>query len=446
MKMSGESLWEKTLQAMQRKLDRVKFETWLATTQFDRFDFDARQIIIKVSTEVALNHIQKSLYEDLQNTVNAMSEQPLQLIFALKAKEKTTPHQFLASNTNNPLLNIPQFNPRYTFETFVIGERNRLAHAASIAVSERPAQNYNPFFLYGGVGLGKTHLMHAIGQHAVEINPRTNIVYTTSETFVNEFVTALQLGTIDGFRNKFRKVDILLIDDIQFIAGKESTQEEFFHTFNALHAERKQIVITSDRPPKEIQHLEDRLRSRFSGGLIIDIKPPEFETRVAILLKKAKSEGIEIPDQVIHYIANKIESNVRELEGALIRVFAYSSMMNMDIDLALSQEALIDLVPENQTRSLTVQDIQRAVCDQFHIKTDEIRSRSRQREIAYPRQIAMYLTRELTDLSLPKIGKEFGGRDHTTVIHAIEKINQDMKADKQVEKIVKLLKDKLSAQ
>ncbi len=445
MQTSGESLWEKTLQVLENKLGNVVFQTWLAATKVDSLNED--QLVIKVPTEVALDHIQKNLFSDIQNAIHLIENQPIKikLILSNDANSKSITKGTYTNHTNHEnFIHIAQFNPRYTFETFVIGDRNRLAHAASIAVSERPAQNYNPFFLYGGVGLGKTHLMHAIGQHALEINSRAKIVYNTSETFVNEFVTALQLGTINEFRNKYRKVDILLIDDIQFIAGKEGTQEEFFHTFNALHTEHKQIVITSDRPPKDIQHLEDRLRSRFSGGLIIDIKPPEFETRVAILQKKAKSEGIELPDNVFLYIANKIESNVRELEGALIRVFAYSSMMNKDIDLSLAQAAIVELVPENIAKALTIHDIQRAVCDQFHIKTDDLRSRSRQRDVVYPRQIAMYIARELTGLSLPKIGKEFGGRDHTTVMHAISKVTKEIQQDDQVAKLVNKLKERLS--
>ena len=443
MQSSGDSIWESALQVLENQLGTVVFQTWFAATKVDSMNGD--QLLIKVPTEVALDHIQRNYYPAIQNAVNIIEKQPLQIRLILSQDTIIKPG---AKNTYNMhhdnLINIPQFNPRYTFDTFVIGDRNRLAHAASIAVSERPAQNYNPFFLYGGVGLGKTHLMHAIGQHALDINSRAKIVYNTSETFVNEFVTALQMGTIDEFRNKYRKVDILLIDDIQFIAGKEGTQEEFFHTFNALHTEHKQIVITSDRPPKDIQHLEDRLRSRFSGGLIIDIKPPEFETRVAILQKKAKAEGIELPDDVFLYIANKIESNVRELEGALIRVFAYSSMMNKDVDLPLAQEALVELVPENVAKALTIHDIQRAVCDQFHIKPDELRSRTRQKDIVYPRQIAMYIARELTGLSLPKIGKEFGGRDHTTVLHAINKLEKDIKCDPQVSKIVGKLLERLA--
>ncbi len=444
MPMSGESIWSDALQVLEKNVGKVVFQTWLAATKVDSLNGD--QLVIKVPTEVALDHIQKNLYPEILNAISMIEQRPLsiKLILSEDYKTKNNGKNTYGHHHNDNFFNIPQFNPRYTFETFVIGDRNRLAHAASIAVSERPAQNYNPFFLYGGVGLGKTHLMHAIGQHALEINSRAKIVYNTSETFVNEFVTALQMGTIDEFRNKYRKVDILLIDDIQFIAGKEGTQEEFFHTFNALHTEHKQIVITSDRPPKDIQHLEDRLRSRFSGGLIIDIKPPEFETRVAILHKKAKSEGIELPDDVFLYIANKIESNVRELEGALIRIIAYSSMMNRDIDLPLAQEALVELVPENVAKALTVHDIQRAVCDQFHVKPDDLRSKSRQKDIVYPRQIAMYLTRELTGISLPKIGKEFGGRDHTTVMHAISKIEKDLKNDAQVAKAVNKLRERLS--
>ncbi len=443
MQSTGESLWPNVLQLLENQLGTIVFQTWLASTKAEYLS--ETQLIIKIQTEVALHYIQKNLYHTIDDAVKMIYHRPLEIKLTLAPKsENRNSNRNTFTTQHDSVIKTAQFNPHFTFESFVIGDRNRLAHAASLAVSERPAQNYNPFFLYGGVGLGKTHLMHAIGQHALEINARSKIVYNTSETFVNEFVLALQMGSIENFRNKYRKVDILLIDDIQFIAGKEGTQEEFFHTFNALHSDHKQIVITSDRPPKDIQHLEDRLRSRFSGGLIIDIKPPEFETRVAILKKKAKREGIDISDNVMLYIANKIESNVRELEGALIRVIAYSSMMNKDIDLPLVQEAIAELVQESLAKSLTIYDIQRAVCDRFHLKLEDLRSKSRQKDIVYPRQIAMYLARDLTDLSLPKIGKEFGGRDHTTVLHAINKIENEIQKNTNISKIINQLKERLS--
>ena len=445
MTSSGDALWQQALQSLNAKLSKEIFETWLAATEVHQSD--AHTLIISVPTEVALDHINKYLLETIVQTVTILAAHPVNVSFVriepTKRQIGETPHSGLHHPQDEFSAHQQQFNPKFTFDSFVIGERNRLAHAASIAVSERPAQNYNPFFMYGGVGLGKTHLMHAIGQHALELNASTKVVYITSETFLNEFVAALQTNTIDEFRNKYRKVDILLIDDIQFISGKESTQEEFFHTFNALHGDHKQIVITSDRPPKAIEHLEDRLRSRFSGGLIIDIKPPEFETRVAILRKKAKAEGIDISNDVLSLIASKVETNVRELAGALIRVIAFSSMMNRDIDTMLVEEALIDIAPQNAKQPLSILDVQKVVCSYYHLRLDDLVSRSRQKDIAYPRQVAMYLARKLTGLSLPKIGKEFGGRDHTTVLYAYDKITSDINTDGRMEQLIRQLTDSL---
>ena len=445
MTSSGGALWQQALQALNAKLSKEIFETWLAATEVHQSD--AHTLIISVPTEVALDHINKYLLETIVQTVTILAAHPVNVSFVriepTKRQIGETPHSGLHHPQDEFSAHQQQFNPKFTFDSFVIGERNRLAHAASIAVSERPAQNYNPFFMYGGVGLGKTHLMHAIGQHALELNASTKVVYITSETFLNEFVAALQTNTIDEFRNKYRKVDILLIDDIQFISGKESTQEEFFHTFNALHGDHKQIVITSDRPPKAIEHLEHRLRSRFSGGLIIDIKPPEFETRVAILRKKAKAEGIDISNDVLSLIASKVETNVRELAGALIRVIAFSSMMNRDIDTMLVEEALIDIAPQNAKQPLSILDVQKVVCSYYHLRLDDLVSRSRQKDIAYPRQVAMYLARKLTGLSLPKIGKEFGGRDHTTVLYAYDKITSDINTDGRMEQLIRQLTDSL---
>src|SRR5690625_5159403 len=321
-------------------------------------------------------------------------------------------------------------NPKYTFDTFVVGAANRFAHAASLAVAEAPAKSYNPLFIYGGVGLGKTHLMHAIGHYVREYHPERRVIYLSSEKFTNEFINAIMDNKAESFRNKYRSVDILLVDDIQFLAGKEQTQEEFFHTFNTLHEENKQIIISRDRPPKEIPTLEDRLRSRFEWGLITDISPPDLETRVAIPSKKAKAEGLtDISNDVMHYIANQIDTNIRELEGALVRVVAYSSLINEDVNLELATEALKDIIPNNQAKVISAKMIQNIVADKYDLKLNDFLSKKRTRAIAYPRQIAMYLTRELTDLSLPKIGQEFGGRDHTTVIHAHNKIIEELKTD-----------------
>lgn len=317
-------------------------------------------------------------------------------------------------------------NPKYTFETFVIGPSNRFAHAASMAVADSPAKAYNPLFIYGGVGLGKTHLMHAIGQHGVKKSPKAKILYISSEEFTNQLISAIQNRTTTKFREKYRSVDILLIDDIQFIAGKESTQEEFFHTFNALYDAHKQIVVSSDRPPKEIQSLEERLVSRFEWGLVTDIQPPDFETRIAILKKKSEKETIVLPEDVFYFLGEKIRTNIRELEGALIRVVAYSKLIGKDISVDLAKEVLKDMIIEGE-KKVTIDLIQKKVSEFFDIKLSDMRAKKRSKAVAYPRQIAMYLTRQLTDFSLPEIGDQFGGRDHTTVIHACDKIENDIK-------------------
>ena len=328
----------------------------------------------------------------------------------------------------------PFLKQGHSFDTFVVSNSNNIAYNAAVAVAENPnGQLYNPLFLYGGVGLGKTHLMHAIGHSIMKEQNDAKVVYVSSEKFTNELINSIKSDKNEEFRNKYRNVDILLIDDIQFIAGKEGTQEEFFHTFNALHEANKQIIISSDRPPKEIPTLEDRLRSRFEMGLIADIQPPDFETRIAILKTKAQIENIDIPNEVMNYIATYIKSNIRELEGALTRVVAYSSLINKDISYDLAVEALKDIVTTSESQEISVNRIKEKVSTTFGIKMDDFNSKKRTRAIAYPRQIAMYLSRELTDLSLPKIGNEFGGRDHTTVIHAHDKISKDLELEKNSE-------------
>lgn len=350
--------------------------------------------------------------------------------------------------------NIPQntdtygiLNSKYTFESFVIGNSNRFAHAASVAVAESPANAYNPLFLYGGVGLGKTHLMHAIGHHIKENNPSAKVVYVSSEKFTNELINSIRYDKNLDFRNKYRGVDVLLVDDIQFIAGKESTQEEFFHTFNELYEARKQIIISSDRPPNEIPTLEDRLRTRFAWGLQADIQAPDFETRIAILKKKAEIEKYVVSSDVMVYIATKIKSNIRELEGALIRVMAYSSLTNnKNITVDLAAEALKDIISSSQTKNITIDLIQDVVANYYNLSIQELKSQRRTRNVAYPRQIAMYLSRKMTDMSLPKIGDEFGGRDHTTVIHAYEKISGAIKTDDSLTNAIKIITKKINNQ
>jgi len=335
---------------------------------------------------------------------------------------------------------------RYTFEGFVVGSSNRFAHAAAKAVAESPAKVYNPLFIYGGVGLGKTHLLQAIAHHVVARNPKARVAYVSSEAFTNELIASIQSGATGAFRARYRNADLLLVDDVQFLAGKEATQEEFFHTFNALHEAARQIVLTSDRPPKDILTLEERLRSRFEWGLIADIQPPDFETRVAILRKKARTDGLDVPSDILHLIASKFDSNIRELEGALVRVVAMSSLADSGLNSDLAARALRDIAPASRPRQTTMQVIMRTVADYYRLSVDELVARGRAKAVAFPRQIAMYLARELTDQSLPKIGTAFGGRDHTTVLHACEKVKLEMDRDATVYGVVRDLLDKVRSQ
>lgn len=328
-------------------------------------------------------------------------------------------------NGANPLKRpAPQLNDKYTFDTFVVGSGNRFAHAASLAVAEAPAEAYNPLFIYGGVGLGKTHLMQAIGHYVLRQKPDTRLVYVTSETFTIELVSAIQTNRNAQFRDKYRNVDVLLIDDIQFIAGRDSTQEEFFHTFNALHNARKQIIISSDRPPKEITRLEERLRSRFEWGLIADIQRPDMDTRCAILRRKAQAEGIRVEDDVLQVIAERVSSNIRELEGSLTRLVAYSSLTNREITMELAEEALREVFSVQAPRSISCEDVLNAVSQYYAVSEDDLRGPRRTRAITVPRQMVMYLSRKLTNNSLPRIGEVLGGRDHSTVLHGCAKIEE----------------------
>ncbi|MGO2267680.1 MAG: chromosomal replication initiator protein DnaA, partial [Vagococcus salmoninarum] len=334
-------------------------------------------------------------------------------------------------------------NPKYTFDTFVIGKGNQMAHAAALVVAEDPGSTYNPLFFYGGVGLGKTHLMHAIGHQMLLNNPTAKVKYVSSETFANDFINSIQNRTSESFRQEYRNVDLLLVDDIQFFADKEGTQEEFFHTFNSLYNDGRQIVLTSDRLPNEIPKLQERLVSRFAWGLSVDITPPDLETRIAILRKKADAERLEIPDDTLSYIAGQIDSNIRELEGALVRVQAYATMNGQDITTSLAADSLKSLRPAGQKNQLSILTIQEEVCDYYHIQLKDMKGKKRVKTIVLPRQIAMFLSRELTDNSLPKIGAEFGGKDHTTVIHSHEKIQQLLETDPTMQKEVSEIKNRL---
>lgn len=449
-----DDVWNRTLDILENELSRPSFETWLKSTQL--LNFDGSEMIIVVPNVFAKDWIETRYYNLIKDTLQLIVDQEVRLkfvlpstkeyeIYAQKKQEENKVFSHHQPSAAEPTAIHPNLNAKYTFDTFVIGNSNRFAHAASLAVAETPAKTYNPLFIYGGVGLGKTHLMHAIGHYVISHYDHLRVMYVTSEKFTNELINAIQEGKTEEFRNKYRTIDVLLIDDIQFLAKKERTQEEFFHTFNALHEANKQIVISSDRPPKEIPTLEDRLRSRFEWGLITDIQPPDLETRIAILRKKAQTEKLDLPDEALIYIANKIHSNIRELEGALIKLAAYASITKKEVTIDVVEEALKDLVPATKPPVITAQRIQEKVAGYFNLRVDDFKSKKRTRNIAYPRQIAMYLTRELTELSLPRIGDEFGGRDHTTVIHACDKITKDLEKDENlkqmINELIKIIKE-----
>ncbi|WEG12782.1 chromosomal replication initiator protein DnaA [Pullulanibacillus sp. KACC 23026] len=446
-------LWTRALESIEKKLSKPSFETWLKSTSADSLNNST--LVVTAPNEFARDWLESHYANLITDTLKDITGSEFEVKFIIPQKENEFDEAFEAQQNKKKISQDindlskdhrkSMLNPKYNFDTFVIGAGNRFAHAASLAVAEAPAKAYNPLFIYGGVGLGKTHLMHAIGQYVIEHNPDAKVVYLSSEKFTNEFINSIRDNSAIDFRNKYRNVDVLLIDDIQFLAGKESTQEEFFHTFNTLHDEAKQIVISSDRPPKEIPTLEDRLRSRFEWGLITDITPPDLETRIAILRKKAKAEGLDISNEVMLYIANQIDTNIRELEGALIRVVAYSSLINHDINVDMAAEALKDIIPSAKPKTITIKDIQMVVGEYFSVKLEDFIAKKRTQSIAFPRQIAMYLSRELTDFSLPKIGDEFGGRDHTTVIHAHEKISKMLKTDQKLQRQIKEVTDQLKA-
>ncbi len=433
-------IWEDALPLIKLELTDVSYNTWVKT--IEPLALIDNNFYLAVPNDFTKNILQSRYMDVLASSLKKVSSKDyiVTLLLPDEIEEHLNPHkdQDSLEDTGRGAL-----NSKYTFDSFIIGNSNRFAHAACLAVAEAPAKAYNPLFIYGGVGLGKTHLMHAIGHFILSENPDIKVLYVTSEKFTNELITSIQTNKNVEFRNRYRSVDVLLVDDIQFIAGKESTQEEFFHTFNTLHESNKQIIISSDRPPKEIPTLEDRLRSRFEWGLIADIQPPDLETRIAILRKKAELEEIEVDDDILLFIAQRIQSNIRELEGALIRILAYSSLNNNRLDINIADEALKDIITNNHPKVITPTLIMEVVSTFYNIKMDDFRSKKRNRAIAYPRQIAMFLCRELTDLSLPKIGEEFGGRDHTTVIHAYDKISNDMMEDPNLSKTISQIKKEL---
>lgn len=431
------NIWKKTLDLIEQRISGPSFETWLKETE--AISLINKTLLVGVPTDFVKEWLENRYSPLICDVLEEVTGMRIQVTFTVGSASKMMPF------SRDDEISTAQLNPKYTFESFVIGNSNRFAHAAALAVAEAPAKAYNPLFIYGGVGLGKTHLMHAIGHFVHRHYPSFMVVYLSTEKFTNEFINSIRDNRTVDFRNKYRTVDVLLIDDIQFLAGKESTQEEFFHTFNALHENNKQIIVSSDRQPREIPTLEDRLRSRFEWGLITDIQPPDLETRAAILRKKAAIEQINISDENILLVANKITTNIRELEGALTRIKAYSSLTNQEIDEALIEKTLKDLLPSPDEDPISVAKIQRVVADYFNLRIEDMKTKKRTNAVAHPRQIAMYLCRELTDLSLPKIGEEFGGRDHTTVMHAQDKVSSNIETNPniahQVEAIKKLLRN-----
>ena len=432
---TAESLWSDLSKRLRETLNESTYTTWFAEAGPGVLDADSFQIVVRndFTREWIEGHFlglikaaaRDALGRDVRIAVAVRDDVP-----AVSAVE---PRQAVSE----PVEQQVGPNPKYTFDNFVIGSSNRFAHAAALAVAEAPAQAYNPLFIYGGTGLGKTHLLQAIGAYVSEHSRKWTTRYVTSETFMNDFINSLRDKRIEGFKQRYRTYDVLLVDDIQFFEGKERIQEEFFHTFNSLYEAGRQIVISSDRPPKEIATLEDRLRSRFEWGLITDIQPPDLETRIAILRKRVTTDGIAIPDpEVLTFIASRVASNIRELEGALTRVLAFSSLTGLPLTVDLAEQVLRDLFPGDGATEVTIGRIQEAVSDRFGLSVPELVSPRRSQAVAYPRQVAMYLSRELTDASLPKIGKEFGGRDHTTVMHANAKITRLISEDRSVYNLV----------
>ncbi len=456
--------WLQILGALEKKVIRQSYETWLKPTRYSHAA--GRTLYVRVPS-AEFQHIGDKYGDLIQEAIDLQSLEFDDVVFVTASEDPSIPPQrkdggFGPLSAHAPTAPPPapnhrtapeqarfdwstaaQLNSRYTFDNFVIGNGNQFARAASLAVAERPSRAYNPLFLYGGVGMGKTHLMHAIGHEVKRRQPVANICYVSAEKFTNEMITSLRNDRMTSFRDRFRTVDVLLIDDIQFIAQKERTQEEFFHTFNALHESMRQIVIASDRPPKELAEIEDRLRSRFEWGLIADIQPPDLETKVAILQKKAESEQVVLPTDVALFIASNVRTNVRELEGALVRLIAWCQLNRMEITLVATQQCLKQFI-DMQVRKITIESIQRAVAEQFGMKVSDLKQKNNSRNVVVPRQIAMYLAKQMTEASLPEIGRQFGNKHHTTVMHSIGKIDEHRRTNKDLHRTLNKLQEQLN--
>ena len=443
-----EEKWSEILLTVKREheLTDISFNTWLKPLQI--FSIQNNRIFVLVSSEqMGLTYINKKYYLPLKVAVAEITGMEYEIEFVLPEQARKLKMPRPARQATTEEAERSNLNPNYTFDTFVVGNNNRFAQSASLAVAESPGEIYNPLFLYGGVGLGKTHLMHSIAHFIQENHPGMKVLYVSSETFTNELIEAIRNGNntaMSRFREKYRSIDVLLIDDVQFIIGKESTQEEFFHTFNELHVAKKQIILSSDRPPKEMETLEERIRSRFEWGLLADIGSPDYETRMAILKKKAERDGFELSDEILNYIAVNIKSNIRELEGALNKLMAYVNLVQTEITMEIAQKELQNIISPDKPRIVTPQLIMEVVAEHFGISIEQILSKSRSNDVAKPRQIAMYLCKNMTDASLEAIGKVLGGRDHSTVVHGIKKVAEDVSADEAVAKTVETIKKKIN--
>ena len=440
--------WNDILQLVKEEHDltNVSFNTWLKPLEIYSIQDD--KLYILVSTEqIGLSYIQKKYYLPLKVAIAEVTGTEYEIEFVLPEQAKKISVSYQKKKPTTEAAEKSNLNPNYTFDTFVVGNNNRFAHSASLAVAESPGEVYNPLFIYGGVGLGKTHLMQSIAHFIQENNPRLKVLYVSSETFTNELIEAIRNGNSTAmmkFREKYRNIDVLLIDDVQFIIGKESTQEEFFHTFNELHVAKKQIILSSDRPPKEMETLEERIRSRFEWGLLADIGSPDYETRMAILRKREELDGFSLDDEILNYIAVNIKSNIRELEGALNKLIAYSNLVKTDITMEIAVKELQNIISPDKPREVTAELILEVVTEHFGITEEQIMSKSRSSDIAKPRQISMYLCKKLTDLPLDAIGQLLGGRDHSTVIHGVRKISEEIEADEAFRKTIETIKKKIN--
>ena len=445
--------WTTVKEAVRREysLSDISYHTWVEPLEFHNVVNDVVSIIIPSDQAHALNYISSKYKSFFQVTITEMFDHPYDINFILEKdvkaeepaeNEMAVPNQIYGINYEDAHL-----NPKYKFDTFVVGSNNKFAHSASLAVAESPGEAYNPLYIYGGPGLGKTHLMHSIGHFILERNPEAKVLYVTSEEFTNEVIESIRSGNasaMNKFREKYRTIDVLMIDDVQFIIGKESTQEEFFHTFNALHSAGKQIILTSDKPPKDMETLEERIRSRFEWGLMADIGAPDYETRMAILRRKVESDDMSLSDDILNYIANNIKSNIRELEGALNKLLAYSNLEKTEITMEIAKKELQNIITPDKPREITPQLIIEVVSEHFQISLDQMISKNRSNEIARPRQIAMYLCKTMTDIPLDSIGSLLGGRDHSTIIHGIKKIADEYDSNEQTRNLIETIKKKIN--